>query len=107
MYGNTPASTYFVESGNFFRLNNITLGYTFPQTLLERIKIEKIRVYLTSQNLFTIQRFSGFSPEMISSNPKQDGFLSQQNSTSPLEAGIELSPYPTTRTYALGLNITF
>lgn len=107
LYSNTPASTYFVESGNFFRLNNITLGYTLPQSLLDRIKIEKVRVYLTSQNLFTVKRFSGFSPEMISSNPKQDGFLSAQNSSSPLEAGIELSPYPTTRTYALGLNITF
>lgn len=107
LYGNTPASTYFVESGNFFRLNNVTLGYTLPKRILDNIKMEKIRIYLTSQNLFTSKRFSGFSPEMISSNPRQDGFLSLQNSSSPLEAGIELSPYPTTRTFALGLNITF
>ena len=107
LLGNLPASTYFVESGNFFRLNNITLGYTLPKSWLDRIRIERIRVYLTSQNLFTVKRFSGFSPEMVSSNPKADGFLSLQNSTSPLEAGIELMPYPTTRTYAAGLNVIF
>lgn len=104
---NMPASTYFLESGSFFRLNNVTLGYTLPKSLLERIKFERIRVYLTSQNLFTAKQFSGFSPEMISTNPKSNGFISLQNSSSPLEAGIELRPYPTTRTYAIGLNVTF
>ncbi|WP_343701290.1 TonB-dependent receptor [Chitinophaga sp.] len=107
LLASTLPSTYFVESGNFFRLNNLTLGYTLPKSWLDQIKIERIRVYLTSQNLFTVKRFSGFSPEMISTNPKADGFISLQNSTSPLEAGIELMPYPTTRTYAAGLNVTF
>lgn len=104
---NMPASTYFLESGSFFRLNNITLGYTLPKSLMEKIKFERIRIYLTSQNLFTVKQFSGFSPEMISSNPRSNGFISTQNSASPLEAGIELQPYPTTRTYAVGLNVTF
>lgn len=104
---NMPASTYFMESGSFFRLNNITLGYTLPKDLLERINMQQVRIYLTSQNLFTVKQFSGFSPEMISSNPRSNGFISTQNSASPLEAGIELNPYPTTRTYAVGLNVTF
>lgn len=104
---NVPASTYFIESGNFFRLNNLTLGYTLPKQLLERMKMNRLRIYLTSQNLFTVKRFSGFSPEMISSNPKADGFISAQNNASPLESGIELMPYPTTRTFAVGLNVTF
>lgn len=102
-----PASTYFIESGNFFRLNNLTLGYTLSKQLLERMKMSRLRIYLTSQNLFTVKRFSGFSPEMISSNPKADGFISAQNNASPLESGIELMPYPTTRTFAVGLNVTF
>lgn len=107
LYSNTPASTYFIESGNFFRLNNLTLGYTLSKQLLERMKMNRLRIYLTSQNLFTVKRFSGFSPEMISSNPKADGFISAQNNASPLESGIELMPYPTTRTFAVGLNVTF
>ena len=102
-----PASTYFIESGNFFRLNNVTLGYTLPKQLLERMKMSRLRIYITSQNLFTVKRFSGFSPEMISTNPKADGFISAQNNASPLESGIELMPYPTTRTFAAGLNVTF
>lgn len=105
--GGIPASDYFVESGNFFRMNNITLGYTLPKSVLERIKIERLRVYLTSQNLFTVKKFTGFSPELVAGQARRDGFLSTQNSTSPLEAGIELNPYPTTKTFAIGLNVTF
>ncbi|UYQ91882.1 TonB-dependent receptor [Chitinophaga horti] len=89
---NTPASDYFVESGTFFRLNNVTLGYTLPKTALDRLNITTLRFFLTSQNLFTLKRFSGFSPELPGG---------------PLEAGIELSAYPTNRTYAFGVNATF
>ncbi|RPD41095.1 SusC/RagA family TonB-linked outer membrane protein [Chitinophaga barathri] len=107
LLGSTPASDYFIESGNFFRMNNITLGYSLPKAVLERIKFERLRIYLTSQNLFTIKKFTGFSPELVSGATKRDGFLSLQNSTSPLDAGIELYPYPTTKTFAIGLNVTF
>ena len=90
--GDLPASTYFVESGSFVRINNITIGYTFPSALLERIKISNLRVYATSQNLFTYKKYSGFTSELPGD---------------PLNSGIELSAYPTTRTIALGLNVTF
>ena len=89
----TPASTYFVESGTFFRLNNLTLGYTLPSSTLESLHIANLRVFLTSQNLFTAQKFSGFSPELIGD--------------SPLNSGIELGVYPINRTMAFGLNVTF
>ncbi len=105
--GGIPASDYFIESGNFFRLNNLTVGYTLPKALLERIKFQRLRIYLTSQNLFTVKKFTGFSPELVAGQAKRDGFLSLQNSTSPLDAGIELNPYPTTKTFAIGLNVTF
>jgi TonB-linked SusC/RagA family outer membrane protein len=84
--GNLPASTYFVESGSFIRINNITIGYTFPSTKY------KLRVFATSQNLFTYKKYSGFTPELPGD---------------PLNSGIELSAYPTTRTVAVGLNVTF
>ena len=88
----TPASTYFVESGSFVRLNNLTLGYTLPATLREKTKMRQARIYVTSQNLFTAKKFSGFSPELPGG---------------PLDSGIELSSYPTTRTFAVGLNVGF
>lgn len=90
---NLPASTYFVESGAFLRLNNLTLGYTLPTDLLKRIKISKIRVYATSQNLFTAKRYSGFTPELFT--------------TDILASGVDLNGYPTTRTFSFGLNVEF
>jgi TonB-dependent starch-binding outer membrane protein SusC len=88
-----PASSYFLERGDFFRLNNLTIGYTLPRSILSRVKINNFRVYLTAQNLFTITNYSGFTPELQSS--------------SVLNAGIELNSYPTTRTWAFGLNVGF
>lgn len=90
--GNLPASDYFVESGTFLRINNLTLGYTFPSSVLSKIKISSLRVFATSQNLLTLKKFSGFTPELPGS---------------PLNSGIELSAYPTTRTIAVGLNVGF
>lgn len=90
--GNLPASDYFVESGSFLRINNVTFGYTFPASLLSRIKVSSLRVFATSQNLFTLKKYSGFTPELPGD---------------PLNSGIELSAYPTTRTIAVGLNVGF
>ncbi|UEG51641.1 TonB-dependent receptor [Mucilaginibacter daejeonensis] len=90
---NIPASTYFVESGAFLRLNNLTLGYTIPADALKKMKINRIRMYLTSQNLFTAKRYSGFTPELLN--------------TDILASGVDLNGYPTTRTFAFGLNVEF
>jgi hypothetical protein len=90
--GNLPASDYFIESGSFVRINNLSIGYTLPSALLQRIRITSCRVYATSQNLFTYKRYSGFTPELPGG---------------PTNSGIELSTYPTTRTVSLGLNIGF
>lgn len=90
--GNLLASDYFIESGNFYRINNLTVGYTIPTTLLKKLKITSLRFFATSQNLFTLKKYSGFTAEL---------------SGSPLDSGIELSSYPTTRTVALGLNLNF
>lgn len=90
--GNLPASDYFVESGDFLRINNLTVGYTFSKTFLERIKISSLRVFATSQNLLTLKKYSGFTSELPGG---------------PLNSGIELNAYPTTRTIAVGLNVGF
>jgi TonB-linked SusC/RagA family outer membrane protein len=88
-----PASTYFIESGSFFRINNVTLGYTLPRSFLSRYKIQNFRLYVTAQNLATITGYSGFTTEIISG--------------STLDAGIEQHIYPTTRTFAFGVNLGF
>lgn len=90
--GNLPASDYFVESGSFLRINNLTVGYTFPTGSLQRFRISSLRIFATSQNLFTFKKYSGFTPELPGD---------------PLTSGIELSAYPTTRTIAAGINLGF
>ncbi|GAC1483948.1 MAG: TonB-dependent receptor [Flavisolibacter sp.] len=88
-----PQSTYFLESGDFARINNLTLGYTLNKNLLKRFGIASLRCYLTSQNLLTFTKYSGFTPELSGGGP--------------LNQGIEFNAYPTTRTYALGINLNF
>lgn len=88
-----PASTYFLEKGDFFRINNLTLGYTIAKNMLTRFKMQNLRVYVTVQNLVTFTGYSGFSPE-----------ISEGGTLAP---GIESSIYPTTRTFAFGVNVGF
>ena len=88
-----PQSTYFIESGDFARINNLTLGYTFTSALLNKYGIKNFRCYVTSQNLVTFTNYSGFTPEIQAGDP--------------IAPGIELNAYPTTRTFAFGVNLTF
>jgi hypothetical protein len=90
--GNQLASDYFIDSGSFVRINNLSVGYTIPDPLLKKLKITSFRIFATAQNLYTLKKYSGFTAEL---------------SGGPLDSGIELSSYPTTRTIALGLNLNF
>jgi TonB-linked SusC/RagA family outer membrane protein len=90
--GNLPSSSYFLSSGTFARINNITLGYNMPASLLKRQNvITSFRVFVNAQNPITLKKYGGFSSELPGS--------------SPTNAGIELNTYPTTRTFAAGVNI--
>ncbi|MEK8179792.1 SusC/RagA family TonB-linked outer membrane protein [Flavobacterium buctense] len=88
------SSTYYIEDGAYLRINNITLGYTFPKFFGQ---IDKVRLYATAINPFIFTKYSGYSPE-----------LSGNNNADPLgSAGIELDAYPTNKTFLLGLNVSF
>jgi TonB-dependent starch-binding outer membrane protein SusC len=87
------ASTYFLEKGDFFRINNLTLGYTIPTGILSKFKVSSLRVYVTAQNVATFTGYSGFTPEISTGGT--------------LAAGIEAAIYPTTRTFAFGINLGF
>ncbi len=91
--GYLPASTYYVESGDFVRLNNVTLSYNLSENFTKRLKLANAKIFLTGQNLFTLQKFTGFSPEL--------------SDDSPTKSGIEINAYPTTRTIACGVNLNF
>ncbi|RTY90778.1 SusC/RagA family TonB-linked outer membrane protein [Flavobacterium sp. RSP46] len=86
------ASTYYLESGDFFRINNITLGYKIP---LKGEFLTSCRVYVNAINPLITQKFSGFSPEL---NGNGDPYGTQ---------GIELDAYPTLRSVVIGANLKF
>lgn len=99
--GALPASTYFVEKGDYLRLNNLTIGYTLPKKLVNKARINNVRLFLTAQNLFTSTSYSGFTPELqpsIPGAPAENANLNQ---------GVDLNSYPSTRTFAFGLNVGF
>ena len=64
--GYVPSELYsrFIEDGSYLRLKNITLGYTFPEQLTRKAHINKVRVYVTAQNLFCLTKYSGYDPEV-------------------------------------------
>lgn len=83
-------SDYWLEKGDFFRFDNITLGYTFPRLWNNR---STLRVTLGVQNVATITSYTGIDPEIYSGN-----------SSCP---GIDKEVYPRPRTFTLGLNLNF
>ncbi len=92
---NRRISDRYIEDGSFVRLRNITVGYNFPRTKLERLKVKNLRVYASTQNLYTWTKYSGYDPEIGSFN---------QN---PLINGVDNGRYPMARSYTFGLNVTF
>jgi len=91
----TPfASTYYLESADFFRINNITLGYKLP--LKEDQFISFCRIYVNAINPFISQKFSGFSPDVTSDGKLVEG-----------TQGVELDAYPSLRSFVIGANLKF
>jgi TonB-dependent starch-binding outer membrane protein SusC len=89
-HGNTFVSTYWNRKGGFIRAKNIQIGYDFPKAITNKLKVNKLGLFISGQNLFTIDNFyQGWDPEMI-----------QDNSFGPRF-------YPITSIYTFGLNVKF
>jgi TonB-linked SusC/RagA family outer membrane protein len=86
--GNNRISDRYVESGSYLRLKTISLSYDFPKQWLKYLTVEGARLTLSCENVATITGYSGFDPE-VGVN------------------GIDLSSYPVSRTFNVGLNINF
>jgi TonB-linked SusC/RagA family outer membrane protein len=91
--GTKLCNSYFIEDGSFLRCNDITLGYTLPKTLTQKIGVSKARFYVSASNLFIITKYTGYDPEV----DIQTG----------LACGIDYYRYPGSRTFTCGTNITF
>lgn len=87
---NVPNS-YFVEDGSYLRVRNIQLGYSLPTTMLDRVGLDRLRLYVQGANLFTITNYSGVDPELTGSATA---------------FGIDEGAYPTPKQIILGVNLS-
>jgi hypothetical protein len=87
-FGNT--SDWYLESGSYLRIKNLTLGYTLPDLLTRRAGLSKVRLYVTSNNFLTFTKYSGFDPEVGMNN-----------------YGVDFGRYPQARSFMAGLNVNF
>lgn len=99
---NTQISSRFVEKGSYLRLKSLTLGYTIPKQILEKWKINKLRFYVTGENLLTFTKYSGLDPEV-----SMYGGTNQATVSSNMSPGIDFGTSPQARTFVVGLNLTF
>lgn len=92
---NLYMSDRFIESGSYLRIQNVTLGYNLPSSFTHKIKLSRIRVYATGQNLLVFTPYSGLDPEVGAAN--QNVFLT----------GVDQGRYPSPRTISFGINADF
>jgi hypothetical protein len=87
-----------VEDGSFLRLNNVSLGYTLPRKWTQTISMNKLRVYATVYNAFLWTKYTGYDPEVSAT---------RSSSYAQLTPGVDYSAYPKSRTFTVGVNVTF
>lgn len=91
---NVQTSTdLFLEDGSFLRLRNVIFGYSLPRTVLNKVNIGKLRIYVSAQNPITWTDYTGFDPEVSSSNP--------------FNAGLDQGKYPISAVYRTGISLQF
>ena len=91
--GNTLFSDFYVEDGSFLRLQSLQLGYSFSDSVLEKLQFDKLRFYVRASNLFTLTKYRGFDPTT--------------SNGSPIGGGIDQGFYPNPRTFFFGMNVNF
>lgn len=90
---NTQANSFYVEKGDYVRMQTLGVGYTMPSNILNKLKMNKLRVFASMNNLFTLSKYQGLDPGV-------GGNVDTQ-------FGVDVGNYPVTRGWTLGLNIGF
>lgn len=93
--GDKVIHSWGVEDGSFLRIANVTLGYTLPKRLTQKVYVDNLRLYASGNNLHTFTNYSGFDPEVSTRN---------NSGTTP---GVDWGAHPRSRSFVFGLNITF
>ena len=95
---NRRESEFYVEDGSYFRLRNMSLGYTLPATLIEGAGLSRARLYLNVENAFVIDSYSGYFPEIGRNTSRGNNLFNR---------GVDENTYPVPRTIILGAQIAF
>lgn len=95
---NRRNSDRFIEDGSYLKLRNIDFGYTIPQIITRRVRINNARIFVSAQNLLTITNYSGYDPDV-------GKYL--LNDASGLMTGFDNSFYPQARSFFVGINLKF
>jgi hypothetical protein len=90
---NWRSSELYIKDGSYIRLKNIQLGYSLPTQILQSLAIERLRFFVSAENLLTLTDYDGFDPEIASG-----GYTT---------IGVDRGIYPQARTISVGANITF
>ena len=93
--GSAVFSDWAVEDASFLRLQSVTVGYTLPEKLTEKIFLNKVRFYATGTNLFCLTKYSGYDPEV------------DTRRATPLTPGVDYSAYPKSIGFVVGVNLSF
>ena len=89
---NWQVSDLYLCDGSYLRLKNISLGYTLPKQLTQKLSISRLRFYVMAENLITWTKYWGFDPEISSGGTS---------------LGVDYGVYPQARTYTIGFNLAF
>lgn len=90
---NTQSNSFYIEDGSYLRLQNLSFGYTLPGGVLDRLKMNRLRIYISSNNIFTLSKYNGLDPAV--------------GGAADTTFGIDIGNYPVTRSYTAGINIGF
>lgn len=89
----------FVYDGSYVRLKNISVGYTLPSSLIKKTGLDKVRFYVSAQNLLTFTKYPGADPEV--------NYRNNSNERSNTNLGLDYGSYPNTKTFTMGVNLKF
>ncbi len=90
---NYMPSDKFIQDGSFARLRSVVIGYTLPEAFSQKIHMQQFRVYIKGNNIYTLTKFTGYTPEIGSGDV--------------LSNGIDTGIYPVSAVYSFGVNLTF
>jgi hypothetical protein len=89
---NTEVSSFYIEKGSYMRMKNLQLGYTIPESVVSKVNIKSLRVYIQAVNLFTVTKYTGLDPELGGDDRA---------------FGSDTGNYPLVKQMLFGLNVSF